>query len=385
MAMSSVTVAAPAVKGEEPECSKSRHHVHLRKRGIVTETKVVTRYVDAAGNPLPISSSQLTVAPSNLQISSSSTALNIAPVQPPLQPALETASTSPPTYSSVSSSPESVPSSPIDNPPTPPWIYSATWEDGVYPCSEFPYQPNIVRMDYLQRQGYTGIFDPADNSARDECTEGRYCSYACKNGFAKSQWPENQPADGKSVGGLFCKHGFLHRSNMAYTDLCIPQPDKVIAKSEIDQVVSFCQTDYPGLEEMIIATEVKPGSTTRLTCIALEGYYTWMGKPTTAQFYVNNAGVTQEEGCRWGYEGSDIGNWAPLVFGSGVSGELAYISLFKNPNNPHGANFNAELIADGPDSKVNGQCQYVRGKFLGANPDGCTVAVERGRAVVRIW
>lgn len=389
MAMSSVTVAAPAAKVEEPEWSESRHHMH-RKRFVFTKTETVIAYVDLKGNPLPMAS-QVIDAPSNLQILSSSTALNTAPVQPPLQPAHEGESASSPTDSSESSSPESVPASSIDDADTAPQLKSAPWEDGKYDCSKFPsHVPQIVELNYLGHQGFTGIYDPITGASRDECLDGMYCSYACKPGWSKSQWPGWQPGNGVSVGGLLCKNGKLHRTNERYADLCIPQPDMLVAVNELEDVVSVCQTDYPGLEEMNIPTALWHGVRTQLTCIELAGYYIWQGLKTTAQFYVNNAGVMPEDGCIWGEPDGNIGNWSPLVAGAGFNGEVAFISLSKNPNNREGANFNAEIIAD-DDSEVNGKCEYVGrhvipgGHFSGPNADGCTVAVTYGRAKIRIF
>jgi len=383
MAMSSVTVAAPAVKGEEPEWSESRHHMH-HKRLLITKTETIIEYVDLKGNPLPMAS-QVIDAPSNLQTLSSSTALNIAPDQPPLQPGHESESASPPTDSSDSSSPKSVPASPIDDAETAPLVESFVWEDGKYSCSQFPsFVPHIVQLNHLNHEGWSSIYNPSAKDSLNSCRNGMYCSYACESGMAKSQWPDWQPDSGVSVGGLFCQHDKLYRTNPRYNDLCIRQPDMVVAVSELQSVVSVCQTDYPGDEVMSIQTAVWPWIRTQLTCIALDGYYMWRGMKTTAHFYVNDAGVLPNDGCIWGEPTGTIGNNAPLIFGAGYDGTAAYVSLAKNPNNNVGANFNAEIIAD-DGSVVNGKCEYINGRFFGGTTTGCTVAVTYGRAKLRFF
>ena len=39
------------------------------------------------------------------------------------------------------------------------------------------------------------------------CKDGYYCSYACQAGMSKTQWPSEQPSNGMSIGGLYCKNG----------------------------------------------------------------------------------------------------------------------------------------------------------------------------------
>lgn len=50
-----------------------------------------------------------------------------------------------------------------------------------------------------------------------------------------------------------------------------------------------------------------------LSCPISDTYYTWQGTKTSAQYYVNKAGVSLAEGCTWSSAGSDKGNWAPVV------------------------------------------------------------------------
>ena len=99
---------------------------------------------------------------------------------------------------------------------------------------------------------------------------------------------------------------------------------------------------------------------------------------TSAQYYVNNAGVSVEDGCVWGTSGSGVGNWAPLNFGAGSSDGVAYLSLIPNPNNGDALNFNVKIVA-ADDSTVIGECVYENGSFSGG-ADGCTVSVTSGQA-----
>ena len=52
------------------------------------------------------------------------------------------------------------------------------------------------------------------------CKDGYYCSYACQAGMSKTQWPSEQPSNGMSIGGLYCKNGKLYRSNTDNDYLC---------------------------------------------------------------------------------------------------------------------------------------------------------------------
>lgn len=251
------------------------------------------------------------------------------------------------------------------------------FEDGVYDCSTFPSdQPGVVPLDYLGFGGWSGIYH-SDTSTGGSCTEGAYCSYACASGMSKSQWPSEQPNNGVSVGGLLCKNGKLYRSNPKSDTLCEWGIDSAVVESKLDQVVSICRTDYPGTENMVIPTIVQGGASECLTVVDQNNYYVWQGKPTSAQYYVNNAGVGQTQGCIWGTPGSGVGNWAPLNFGAGYVDGITYLSLIPNPNNSDAANFNVKIVAE-EGSVVNGECVYENGHYSGG-ANGCTVAVTKGR------
>ncbi|CCK68605.1 SUN family protein NCA3 KNAG_0B01580 [Huiozyma naganishii CBS 8797] len=256
---------------------------------------------------------------------------------------------------------------------------SGSFQDGTIACSDFPSGNGVVSLDWLGMGGWASIQDSNGQSVTS-CSEGNYCSYACDSGMAKTQWPSSQPASGASLGGLICKDGFLHRTNTDADSLCQSGENvaSVVNKGSSGSV-ALCMTDYPGSENMVIPTVVGEGSTEPLTVVNSDSFYTWQGKKTSAQYYVNNAGVSKEDGCVWGSAGSGVGNWAPLVIGAGSSNGQTYLSLIPNPNNGDSANFNVKIEGTSG-SNVQGDCKYENGSFSGG--DGCTVSIISGSAQV---
>ena len=90
--------------------------------------------------------------------------------------------------------------------------------------------------------------------------------------------------------------------------------------SQLSQDVAIGRTDYPGTENMVIPTIVQAGGTNILSVVDQSNYYQWEGKPTSCQFYVNNAGVDYTTALTWGTDGCGYGNWAPLEFGASTAG-----------------------------------------------------------------
>lgn len=404
MAMSSVALAAPTVKRDDPDCAEKRMHVHhMHKREVVYEYAYVTVTVNGAGSAYPVASSASaassapaaaspassaasTSAPASAavssvsQVSSASSQATQAPSSVQIVPSPSTSAAAIVTSSvaAVLSAAPSAAASSSASSGSSSGSSSGPFQDGTIPCSQFPSGQNgIVALNYLGFGGWSGIYH-ADTSTGGSCTDGSYCSYACQPGMAKTQWPSNQPGNGVSVGGLLCKGGFLYRSNPNAQDLCTWGVDKAVVTSQLSSSVAICQTDYPGTENMVIPTIVNPGATSPLTVIDSDNYFNWRGMKTSAQYYVNNAGVSQQDGCIWGTPGSGVGNWAPLNFGAGYTNGIAYLSLIPNPNNRSPANYNVKIVADGS-SSVNGNCVYSNGAYNGNGADGCTVAVTLGR------
>lgn len=259
---------------------------------------------------------------------------------------------------------------------------SETFTDGTIACSDFPVGNGVIALDWLGFGGWSGIENVEDNSTGGDCRDGTYCSYACQPGMSKTQWPSDQPSSGVSVGGLYCSNGYLYRSNTDTDYLCEWGVDAAYAVNNLDQAVAICRTDYPGTENMVIPTYVEAGSSLPLTVVNEETYYQWENKLTSAQYYVNNAGVSYEDGCIWGESGSGVGNWAPLNFGAGwvsSGGGISYLSLIPNPNNSEAPNYSVKIVAnDG--ASMNGECYYENGSYNGDGTDGCTVALTSGTA-----
>lgn len=253
------------------------------------------------------------------------------------------------------------------------------FQDGTISCSDFPTGQGVIRLDHLGFGGWSGI-ENSDGSTGGHCKEGSHCSYACQAGMSKTQYPSKQPGSGVSIGGLLCKNGKLYRTNTNSTHLCEWGENKARVVSELSDTVAICRTDYPGTENMVLPTVVEGGDSSILTVVNSETYYEWKGKPTTAQYYVNDAGVPWTTGCTWGHLGSGYGNWAPLNFGAGYSNGVAYLSLIPNPNNKKPLNFKVKIVPDGDDSVVSGNCTYADGKYNGDGTNGCTVGVTKGKA-----
>lgn len=249
-----------------------------------------------------------------------------------------------------------------------------SFEDGKIKCSDFIGSVSgVLDLTWIGLGGWSSIQDSNGQSATS-CEDGMYCSYACDVGQVKTQWPSNQPANGASLGGLLCKDGYLYRTNKDNDNLCESTDGNVsIVNNNSNGEIALCRTDYPGSENMNIPTVVSKGGSQPLAVVNQDTYYQWGGKSTSAQYYVNNAGVSKENGCIWGDASSGVGNWAPLVIGAGQSNGETYLSLIPNPNNGDSANFNVKFKGD---NLSGGDCSYENGHISSA--DGCTVSVISG-------
>ncbi|CAK9437003.1 uncharacterized protein LODBEIA_P14780 [Lodderomyces beijingensis] len=252
------------------------------------------------------------------------------------------------------------------------------FQDGVHSCDSVPTGQGVISVNWISGLdgGWTTIMN-GNGDTSQKCKDGYYCSYACQAGMSKTQWPSEQPSNGISVGGLLCKNGKLYRSNQDQDYLCSWGANNVKFDSQISKNVAICRTDYPGSENMNIPTLLSAGGDAPVSVVNGDNYYTWKGGRTSAQYYVNNAGVSIQDGCVWGTEGSGVGNWAPVVLGAGTTGGKTYLSLIPNPNNTEKPNYNIR-IEGGDDSQ--GDCKYENGNYNGHGTDGCTVTVNSGNA-----
>ena len=128
---------------------------------------------------------------------------------------------------------------------------------------------------------------------------------------------------------------------------------------------------------MVIPVNAQPGTTSDMTCPDEQNYYVWEGKPTSAQYYLNNKGISIEEGCIWGNGSSPIGNWAPINLGVGQSQGTKWLSIFPNlPTSNAQLDFSVELVGD----NLAGSCKYSNGQYCTdtgcSATEGCTVSSD---------
>lgn len=253
---------------------------------------------------------------------------------------------------------------------------STPFPDGTIPCSSFPSsQQGVIALDYLGLGGWTGI--QSGNAAGSSCTPGSLCSYACQPGMSKTQWPSSQPADGQSRGGLTCgSDNMLHLSDTSKPYLCEWGQNSAYIVSSLSSGVAVCRTDYPGSENMNVPTWVAPGASAPLSVVNEDTYYQWQGKRTSSQYYINNAGVSQQDGCLWGTPGSNVGNFSPMNLGAGYTDGISWLSIFPNPQTTTKLNFNIRIVK--ASGSMNGECYYENGQYGGASAtsNGCTVACQ---------
>ncbi|KAK0940158.1 Sperm-associated antigen 4 protein [Friedmanniomyces endolithicus] len=275
----------------------------------------------------------------------------------------------------------------------------SNFPDGQLDCCTFPSDYGAIPVDWMGLGGWTGVQLPGSNQggfsnietvtkdlvgSGGACTEGAYCSYACPAGYQKAQWPATQGATGQSVGGILCQGGKLHKTNPAMSgSLCMPGTDKVtiLVENNLSSNVAICRTDYPGTEAETIPLDAQPGSTSNLTCPDASNYYTWEGGHTSAQYYVNPAGVAVQDACQWGSAANPWGNYAPLNLGVGYSNGAAWLAIFQNaPTTTAQLDFAVEIVGDG----VSGSCKYSNGQYCSGEScsavTGCTVSISSGTA-----
>lgn len=252
--------------------------------------------------------------------------------------------------------------------------------DGEIDCSHFPSEYGAVPLPWVTKDGWSGIqLDGGNSDHVGVCTDGALCSYACPIGYSKAQWPEDQPSSGESHGGLQCKNGKLYRTRKDFSKLCQAGKGTASVVNKLDKFVAICRTDYPGSENMVVPVSCSPGSTQELTVPDAANSYAWGGKPSSAQYYVNNAGVELEDGCVWGPPDGGRGNWSPVVIGAGFREGKTWLSIAQNNLNSKPLNYNIKIKAD-EGGKLSQECRYEDGKFSTGDSTGCTVAVESGSA-----
>ena len=368
--------AAISLAAAQPHVGHSHHqylHHHMKRDDVdVVPGPTVIAYV-LNGNP--ISSQEVQEGIKNGTLVWANGAPSLAPSPP------SSAYATPSPSSSPSPSPSSSPSTSSDYSSSGQGVTSE-FPDGTLSCSTFPSDYGAVAVDWLGLGGWTGVQNPGSDSGgfgniltvtSGGCTEGSYCSYACPPGYQKSQWPTTQGSTGQSVGGILCQGGKLHLTNSAMsTSLCMQGASEVTvqATNNMGQGVAVCRTDYPGTESETIPLWVAGGATEPVTCPDADNYYNWQGAHTSAQYYVNPAGVSVDDACTWGSSANPWGNWAPVNIGVGYSNGAAWLSIFQNaPTTSASLDFSVEIQGD----NMSGTCRYSNGQYCGgANYDDCS-------------
>lgn len=260
--------------------------------------------------------------------------------------------------------------------------------DGELDCGTFPSDYGAISLNYLGLGGWSGIqyvsivdqviSDIVTAVTGQSCSGGAMCSYACPPGYQKSQWPSTQGKTGQSVGGLQCKGGKLYLTNKDLSNkLCIEGKGGVHVRNDMSNHVAVCRTDYPGTESETIPLHAAAGQTNPLTSPDGETYFKWQGKTTSAQYYVNNKGISTEKGCQWGDGSEPIGNWAPMNLGSGYNAGSYWLSMFKNePTTSANLDFKITIEGEGltDNCTYDGNGNFYNNKGLIKNGNGCTVS-----------
>lgn len=248
--------------------------------------------------------------------------------------------------------------------------------DGTILCDTFPSGQGVIPVPWVGLDNWSSIQQQEEGGSQSKtCLEGLLCLYACQAGMLKTQYPSAQPANGESRGGLLCKGGKLYRTNKNLDYLCEWGKNTANAVSKLLEPVALCRTDYPGSENMVVPTLLEAGGTKPISVVDEKNYYTWKGGMTSSQYYVNNAGVSVEDGCIWSSSDAKNGNWAPVVLGAGYDGSTTWLLITPNPNNKTPPNYKLKILGD-----VSAECTYSGGSLNKNSGDGCTVAVTLGTA-----
>jgi SUN family beta-glucosidase len=125
-------------------------------------------------------------------------------------------------------------------------------------CSTFPSEYGPIPIDWMELGGWSGIQYVTETNGvitevvtaikGDRCKSGGMCSYACPPGWQKTQWPTVPPAQGRSVGGLFCNdQNKLELTNPTLSkSLCMKGTGATRVENKLSLDAMICRTDYPG-------------------------------------------------------------------------------------------------------------------------------------------
>lgn len=300
-------------------------------------------------------------------------------------------STPPPTTTSTptpTSTPEPKPATPTYSVSSGATGIDADFPDGELDCDTFPADYGALALDYLGLGGWSGLQYTPNFSLKDlaisyietgissPSKQTGFYSYACPDGYVKTQWPKAQGNTGQSIGGVFCNaQGKLELTRGDVSKkLCEKGIPGITINNKMSFGTSVCRTDYPGTENMVIPLDATPGGIFQLANVASDNYYVWQGKATTLQYYVNKKGVNAEQGCRWVCDSDPqgCGNWAPINIGVGQSSDgTTYLSIFPNSAVSTAVlDYNIDISGDN-----SIPCYYHVGKGFAGSPTGCTVSL----------
>lgn len=139
-------------------------------------------------------------------------------------------------------------------------------------------------------------------------------------------------------------------------------------------------TCIQGTESETLPTCVEPGQTVQVANPDGDTYFTWEGKTTSAQYYVNPYGYAQEDACIWGTSSKQLGNWAPMILGVGYKEGSTYASIFPNESTT-AAKLNYSVAYEGASST----CAYDPStKQYTGGQSGCTVNIASGSSATLV-
>lgn len=260
--------------------------------------------------------------------------------------------------------------------------------DGELPCDSFPNGYGAVAADWLGMDGWLGIQWGHSNIVTgisgDSCTPGGYCSYLCPEGYQKSQWPSRQGDSLESIGGLYCNNdGKLELTRPSVKTLCEKGKGGVYVKNKLSQTVFMCRTDYPGTEAMLIPIEVGPDGIEHDVTNPDQTWYKWDGKLTTAQYYINPAGLDRDNACVWDSAAipDGAGDKAPTNFGTGMNDGITYFGLFPNAAVSSAIlEYNVRISVDGEN-----KCKLEDGVYSQSS-SGCTgAAINNSKILIEFY
>ncbi|KAI0868596.1 beta-glucosidase-domain-containing protein [Hypoxylon argillaceum] len=421
-AVSKLAIAASFGSVALAQPHRHAHHVHHQKRdnSPLEQRDVVTTYVPATVTQYMLGNQEVTPEEAKagldkgLYVVVGETTPSFTP--PPAPVATSTSSkedgvfiekvttsssstvpttTAAPTSTSTSSSS----STPVPTTSTAPVSSGATGIDADFPdgeldCTTFPSAYGALALDYLGLGGWSGLqYTPSyslsdavisyiETGISSPASQKGFYSYACPDGYVKTQWPASQGNTGQSIGGIFCNaQGKLEltRSDVS-KKLCEAGIPGITIKNKMSSGTSVCRTDYPGTENMVIPLDATAGGSFNLANVASNDYYVWQGKATTLQYYVNKKGVNAEEGCRWVCDSDPegCGNWAPVNIGVGQSSDgITYLSIFPNSAVSTAVlDFNIDISGDN-----SIPCYYHVGEGFSGSSSGCTTGIPSGGSV----